>query len=211
MMNQDRTGFHPVYILAGLYIVAIYSFPLLFFRVNTKEYEGLLSYWPLALPLIMGGINMLIVIVYKEKIGRIRLLNCAVAIKYTLVPFYIIGGSAIAIALLLMFTPVIIMIFAGPMVATTFSVLGWTAMVGAAPFSIGYIYMSYKEGVHSKNLSVVAGILQFFFTLDVLSIMLLAFKDKRWIKATIVLMIILIISVIVISLWIILAISGMLI
>lgn len=209
MMNQKRTGFHLVYILAGLYIVAIYSFPLLFFRVNTNEHEGLLPYWPLALPLIMGGINMLVVILYREKIGRIRLLNCAIAIKYTLIPFYIIGGLAIAIALLLMFTPVVIMMFAGPMVATTFSALGWTAMIGAAPFSIGYIYLSYKEGILSKNISVVAGILQFFFTLDVLSMMLLAFKDKRWIKATIVLIMILIISAIVITLWIILTIRGM--
>ena len=197
MNNQNEKGFHPIYILAGLYTVAIYVFPVIYFVVNIKmEKESSLQMWPLGLPIIFGLINLLVVIRLKDKIGRIRLLNCAILIKYTLIPFYIIGGLVIAIALLLMFTPVVFMVFIGPMVAMVFSILGWIAMVGAAPFSIGYIRMSYKEGTHGKFLSVLGGVLQLVFTADVLSIMIMALKEKRCVKVTIALLIILMLTII---------------
>jgi hypothetical protein len=212
MNNQNEKGFHPIYILAGLYTFAIYMFPVIYFAVNRKlENENSLQMWPLGLPMILGIINLLVVILFKNKIGRIRLLNCAILIKYTLIPFYFIGGLAIAIALLLMFTPVVIMVFVGPMVAIVFSILGWIAMVGAAPFSIGYIGMSYKEGTHGKILSVLAGIFQFFFTVDVLSIMILALKEKRCVKVTIALLIILILAIVSSIIWIAATIIGALI
>lgn len=209
MNNQNEKGFHPIYILAGLYTFAIYMFPVIYFAVNRKvENENSLQMWPLGLPIIWGMINLLVVIKFKNRIGRIRLLNCAILIKYTLIPFYFIGGLAIAIALLLMFTPVVIMVFVGPMVAIVFSILGWIAMVGAAPFSIGYIRMSYKEGTHGKFLSVLAGIFQFFFTVDVLSIMILALKEKQCIKVTIALLIILILAIVISIIWIAATIIG---
>lgn len=203
MENQNEKGFHPIYILAGLYTFAIYMFPVICFAVNGKlENDNSLQMWPLGIPIIMGMINLLVVILYKNKIGRNRLLNCAILIKYTLIPFYFIGGLAIAIALLLMFTPVVIMVFVGPTVAIFFSILGWTSMVGAAPFSLGYIRMSYKEGTHGKFLSVLAGIFQFFFTVDVLSIMILALKEKRCVRVTIALLIILILAIVSSIIWI---------
>jgi hypothetical protein len=207
--NQNEKGFHPIYILAGLYIFAIYMFPVIYFTVNRKVgNENNLQMWPLGL-LIMGGlINLFVVITFKNKIGRNRLLNCTILIKYTLIPFYFIGGLAIVIALLLMFTPVVIMIFVGPMVAIVFSILGWIAMVGAAPFSVGYIRMSYKEGTHGKFISVLAGIFQFFFTVDVISIMILALKEKRCVKVTIALLIILMLAIVISIIWIATTIIG---
>ncbi len=206
MNNQEGRGFHPVYILAGFYVFVIYMFPIIFLGFNmVNEYnETTIQYWPLALPLLLGVINLFVVVKFKNKIGRDRLLNCAILIKYTLIPFYVIGGLIIAIALLLMLTPVVIMVFVGPMVAIIFSVLGWTAIIGAAPFSIGYIRMSYKEKVHGKVLCVIAGILQFFFTVDVFSIMFLALKEKRCVKATITTMVIFLLVIIIMILWIIL-------
>ena len=209
MNIQNEKGFHPIYILAGLYTLSIYMFPVIFFAVNMKlENKNSIQMWPLGLPIILGMINLLVVILFKNKIGRIRLLNCAILIKYTLIPFYFIGGLAIAIALLLMFTPVVIMVFVGPMVAIVFSILGWIAIVGAAPFSIGYIGMSYKEGTHRKFLSVLVGILQFFFTVDVLSIMILALKEKRCVKVTIASLIILMFAIVSSIIWIAATIIG---
>jgi len=207
--NQNEKRFHPIYILTGLYTFVIYMFPVIFFAVNSKlENENSLQMWPMGLPIILGIVNLLVVIRFKNKIGRIRLLNCAILIKYTLIPFYIIGGLAIAIALLLMLTPVVIMVFIGPMVAIVFSILGWIAMVGAAPFSIGYIGMSYNERTHGKFLSVLASISQFFFTADVLSIMILALKEKRCVKVTIALFIILMLSIVISIIWIAATIVG---
>jgi hypothetical protein len=100
------------------------------------------------------------------------------------------------------------MVFVGPMVAIVFSILGWIAMVGAAPFSIGYIGMSNKEGTHGKFLSVLAGIFQFFFTVDVLSIMILALKEKRCVKLTITWLIILMLAIVSSIIWIAATIIG---
>ena len=43
---------------------------------------------------------------------------------------------------------------------------------------------SYSEKKHGKALSIIATIFQFFFVLDVFSIMFLTLKEKRWKKLT---------------------------
>ena len=82
-----------------------------------------------------------------------------------------------------MLTPVVIMIFVGPTVAIVLSVIGWLGLLGAAPFSIAYIVRACSEGVQRKVLSVFAGIFQFFFTLDVIFVVILAVKDRSFVKA----------------------------
>lgn len=164
--------------------------------------------WSLLIPLVLGIINLIVVIVGKNKIDRVQLLNCVVIIKYALIPFYIIGGLCVTIALLLMFTPVVIMIFIGPAVAVIFSTLGWIAMVGTAPYSIAYIAKSCKQGIHGKVLSIAAGICQFFFTVDVISIMILALKEKRCVKITVATLSILLLAAIVSVICLITLIAG---
>ena len=205
----EKQGFHPLYILAVLYVICVYLFPIIYLGVNVDESdENNINMLPLLILLVFGLINLIVVIAGRNKIDRIQLLNCAVIIKYALIPFYILGGLCIAIAILLMFTPVVIMAFVGPAVAVTFSTLGWIAMVGAAPYSIAYIVKSCKQGVHGRVLSVAAGICQFFFTVDVISIMILALKEKRCVKITAALLCILIVAVIISVICLIALIAG---
>jgi len=86
------------------------------------------------------------------------------------------------VALLLMFTPVVIMVFVGPAIAVSLSVIGWLGLLGAAPFSVAYIVRACKEGVHGKALSVFAVIFQFFFSVDVIFVIILAIKDRVYSK-----------------------------
>ena len=197
MDNKEKRGFHPIYILAVLYVAAVYLFPLIFggMSQNTTGEQDI-SIWPLLIPFAFGLINLFVVIGGRNRIERVQLLNCAVFIKYALIPFYIIGGLCIALMILLMFTPVVIMVFVGPVMAAMLSTLGWIAMVGAASYSIGYIVKSCKQGVHGKVLSVIAGICQFFFTADVISIMVLALKEKKCVKMTIALLILFVLAII---------------
>jgi F0F1-type ATP synthase membrane subunit a len=60
-------------------------------------------------------------------------------------------------------------------------------MLGSAPYAIGYLIRSRQEQVHHPALLLAGGIMQFFFTLDTISIMILALKEKKCVKATIVL------------------------
>lgn len=51
-------------------------------------------------------------------------------------------------------------------------------MIGAASFSVGYIVASYKNGVIGRTIAVITGILQFIFVADVVSVIVLAIREK---------------------------------
>ncbi len=194
MTELTSKRFHPLYLLAVVYVIAVYAFPFLWFALNPAtgdnvQADGLTPAMilPLLLPAVMGLVNLGAVIVCWNRISRVQLLYCAAIIKYSLIPFFIAGGLCIALAWLLTFSPVVIMIFVGPMVVAVFSVLGYLSMLGSAPFAIGYLIRSRQEQVHHPLLLLAGGILQFFFTADTISLMVLALKEKRCVKPTIVL------------------------
>ncbi|MGN0155797.1 MAG: hypothetical protein ACI39N_00980 [Lachnospiraceae bacterium] len=199
MEQEKEKGFLPIYILAACYVASVYLFPVIPYwgsKINTnKGYD--FGGWLLVLPLILDIISLIVVIFGKNLIGRTRFLNCAILIKYSLIPLFMIGGFCVVAALLLTFTPVVIMIFAGPMMAVTLSVLGWIVMLGSVSYSLAYIIKSYKQGIHGKAISVIAGIFQFFFAVDVISIMVLSLKEKKCVKVTIAIIVLLILAVLV--------------
>lgn len=188
---KEKKGLHPIYYLAGFYVIMVYLVPILFTLVTKVEFLEKMGFPVLFFPVILGIINTVIIVVNKDKIGRERLLNCTIFMKYTMIPFYIVGGCMIAVFALLTFTPVVIMIFIGPTMVAILSVLGWLFMVGGSPFSIAYILESKKQKVHGTILSIIATILQFFFWTDVISIMVLSLKEKKCVKATIAMIIVL--------------------
>ena len=194
---QKKSTFHPIYILATLYMLSKYLTPALIMLLKpydnndeTFDYGFLLL-----VPIILDIVNLVVVIVNRNKLDRDVFLHCTLIIKYGLIPFYIIGGAVIALCGLLTFTPVVIMIFVGPMMVITLSVTGWIAMIGAMPFSITYIVKSAKEGANGKFISIAAAIAQVFFTFDVISIMILAIKERKCIKATIIYMILAVVAI----------------
>lgn len=159
-----------IYILGVLYAASAYTF--VFLSVYIGE---VLSF----LPFVLGIINLIVMLTVGKRLDRKQLLNCTMLIKYSLIPFYIIGGGLILIFLLSSFIPVPFMIFLGPAVALSLCITGWGILIGAAPFSIAYIMKAYKEGVHGKDISMTAGIFQFFFVMDVVSVTVLLLKEKR--------------------------------
>lgn len=183
---MNRKQFHPIYLLALFYVISAYLVPVLFNHITEVAEEGSMPLWILAIPVILGAANFMVIKVTGKSIGRDRLLNCAVLVKYLLIPFYIGGGLLNVIFFLLMFTPVVIMVFVSPTVIMLLSITGWLIMAGAAPYFLAYLSESQKQKIHGTALCVIAGILQFFFVADVISVMVLAWKEKRCIKVTIV-------------------------
>ena len=203
--------FSPFYILAVLYVMLIYSFPAAFFIFAEKDKNGEVGAgagWALLIPAAAALVNLILVLVFGKNTDRTVFLSCAVIIKYCLIPFFIAGGFCIAAAILLTFTPVVIMIFVGPAVAVSFTVLGYISLLGSAPFSIAYISRAKKEGIHSGLLCAAAAVFQFFFAGDVISVMVLALKEKRCIRSTIAMIIILILAVVVLLIWLAVKIIG---
>lgn len=147
------------------------------------------------LPILADLLNLILVTVFRKRISREELLNCAIIVKYCLIPFYMLGGLGVLGVLILSVIPVPFMIFVG-LAAVLMLVYGWIVIICSAPFSIAYIAASYKEGRHNKILLVIAGIMQFFFTVDVISIMFLAIKENKWVKTSITVIVLFIVCIV---------------
>ena len=183
-MKESGKVSRAIYVVPVIYVLGMYMMPVLFWIIcNMQEStDSFDAGWIMVMPIVLGLINLAVVLILGKRISRVQLLICTRIIKYALIPFYLIGGFCIIVAFLLMLTPVV-MIFVGPTVAIVLSVIGWLGLLGAAPFSIAYIVRACSEGVQGKVLSVFAGIFQFFFTLDVIFVIVLAVKDRSFVKA----------------------------
>lgn len=185
--TEYKYGFHWLYLWSICYIIIVYAFSILLCEMK----EGIFKY--AALPLIIGLINFIIVIIGRKKIDRRYFLNCSIMIKYALIPYYIVGGLCVLLTmlsglLLMALTAIIPQLIAAlivPVLALGMVVLGWIFMVGVAPFSMSYMIKSNKEGVHGKFFTVLGCICQFFFISDVIAIMILSLKEKKFVKLTV--------------------------
>lgn len=191
MSKSGKKGFRPIYLLAIAYVIVIYTILVSFIVLDGDEIRiGVL--W---LPILAGLLNLILVTIFRKRISREELLNCAIIVKYCLIPFYMLGGLGVLGVFILSVIPVPFMIFMG-LAAVLMLVYGWIVIICSAPFSIAYIAASYKEGRHNKILLVIAGIMQFFFTVDVISIMFLAIKENKWVKTSIAVIVLFIVCIV---------------
>ena len=191
-------GFHPLYLWGIFYVLMTYGYPVFWYLTLPKADQTITSeaaYKEMAkaqngalgddlplvflvIPLVLLLINVILSIRMKNT-GRRYFLNTARIIKYLLIPFYIMGAVVIITLILLMFTPVVIMIFVSPIVAFVLSVMGWISMVGSAPMMIAYLSRAKKEGKVGFLFSAVITIMQFFFGADVIGTIICAIREKK--------------------------------
>ncbi len=169
------------YLIPACYVIAAYTFFLLPGLFGDVVELKMIAVF---LPFLLGLVNLIVVLTAGRKWPRKTLLNCALIIKYGLIPFYLIGGSLAAGAAVLAVFPLPLMVLFG-LVAAVFLVFGYGILLGAAPYSIAYLVRSCKEGAHFKVAAILAGICQFFFTFDVLAMMVLTLKERHLVKTTI--------------------------
>ncbi len=190
--KDDGKGFCGLYVWSIIYVVMTYLYPLIVSKIlesdnasllNEAEYEASKNLMKIAfavglIPFVFLIVNIILAISMK-KVHRRRLLNAVRIIKYSLIPFFVIGGIVIALFFLLMFTPVIIMVFVSPFVITLLSVMGWVSMVGSAPLVIAYLVKSVRDGVNGSGFAVVISIMQFFFCADVIGTIICGIKERQ--------------------------------
>jgi len=177
---EKKKKFPVIYLLAVLYVLSAYLGPVALLVMPDSDTASIVTSWLFWLPVILGIVNLIVVLAAKSKIERKQLLVCSMIIKYALIPFYLVGGLLIVLCLLLMVTPIVFMVFVGPVMALILGIYGWLILLGAAPFSVAYIVRSYKGSFHSKALLVISAIMQFFFTMDVIFITVLAVKERKY-------------------------------
>lgn len=185
------------YILPVGYVVVSYTFFLLAgFFDNTMELQIL----SILLPFIMGIINLIVVLTAGRKWSRKTLLNCTLIIKYGLIPFYLLGGSITVYVTMMALFPLPLMALLG-LVTIVFLIFGYGILLGSAPYAISYLIKSRKDGVHPKWLAILGGICQFFFSFDVLAMMVLTLKERHRVKTTLAIFCAMFLAVLIIILY----------
>ena len=189
---KESKKLHVFYIFPLLYVVSVYLFLVLFFFSAEFPFLSYFKY----VPFIFGILNIIMSAKYCRPEYRDILLNSAVLMKYSMIPFFAIGGLLVIGSFLLSFIPVPFMIFLGPTVAFMCCVIGWLILVFEAPYTISYLRLSQKAGIRPKFAEVLHCICQFFFFLDVFDVMYLTLKEGKWKKLTITLLSLMAIAVI---------------
>ncbi len=196
--QKFKGGFHPLYIWSLACLVLTYTYIFIFvFATNLFSKIGNKSssipFIFFLFPLFLTVANIVISIVYRRRIDRRYFLGAAIILKYGLIPYFIVGGLLIAIFFLLIFTPVVIMVFVSPPIIITLLFLGWFSMSESAPFMIVYFVDAAKESAKTGKKSlkvggvlyaVFGGIMQMFFCLDVLAAEIACYKERRHVVLT---------------------------
>lgn len=192
------------YILPVVYVIVSYTFFLLAgFFDNTMELQIL----SILLPFIMGIINLIVVLTAGRKWSRKTLLNCTLIIKYGLIPFYLLGGSITVYVTMMALFPLPLMALLG-LVTIVFLIFGYGILLGSAPYAISYLIKSRKDGVHPKWLAILGGICQFFFSFDVLAMMVLTLKERHRVKTTLAIFCAMFLAVLIIILYAVVTLIG---
>lgn len=192
------------YILPVVYVVVSYTFFFLAgFFDNTMELQIL----SILLPFIMGIINLIVVLTAGRKWSRKTLLNCTLIIKYGLIPFYLLGGSITVYVTMMALFPLPLMALFG-LVTIVFLIFGYGILLGSAPYAISYLIKSRKDGVHPKWLAILGGICQFFFSFDVLAMMVLTLKERHRVKTTLAIFCTMFLAVLIIILFAVVTLIG---
>lgn len=197
-VGKGTEGFHILYIWAFIQVALIYGhLPIIAWVDHAFGEDDKAAHIIAAcIPLILLVINIFIVLMAFKKTDRRIFLGCALLIKYILVPLYIFGAFVICIFILMMFTPVVIMVFVSPVVTTVLSIYGWVVVVSTAPFTIAYLLKAKKEGKLPGIVVKACIVSQFFYMADVIVVMILAIiRERRWVKLTAVLLTIVLLGV----------------
>jgi len=179
-----------MFLFAILYLISVYGvFPLdILLSKLFPNLPGFVSKLLFLIPLLIAVFGFLYFRKHKEEISRSALLTGAVMIKYLLIPWYVFEIMVCLAALLLIFTPLVFMVFAGPMVIWYMFVLGVLYLVGGSLFSLAYIGKARNEGILGTVFSAICAVCQFIFVLDVITMIVMTLKEKKHIVATIVML-----------------------
>ncbi|MBQ0065250.1 MAG: hypothetical protein KBT48_05755 [Firmicutes bacterium] len=116
--------------------------------------------------------------------SREDFLAAAILIKYGMIPFYCFGSLINLLLVLTIIIPLPFMLFLTGSGVLAAWIIGWFLMVGSAPFALVYIFKTKEEGSVPKSLCILSAICQFILLTDVITIMAMCFKDKKFVKTT---------------------------
>jgi hypothetical protein len=197
-------------LLAILFLLSVYGAPAIAVGLTSlvEKVPSFLSHILFGLPVCVAAISIVYMKQHWEELDRTALLRCAVLVKYLMIPFFVGGVLICLMFLLLMFTPLVFMVFAAPIAILYILGIGWLYMICSSAFSVAYSLKAREEGVHGNVFGVLAIISQFFFVVDVIAMMVLTLKEKKNVTATIITVLLCVIGFVVGIAWLILQFIG---
>lgn len=136
------------------------------------------------IPLLAGLVNLIIVLKKGRSWSRQTMMNCTLIIKYGLIPFFLLGVLIALLSTLMAFLPLPLLPVFG-LITVLLLASGGLFLFACAPYALSYLIKAYREGSHSLWGTILAGISQFVFVFDVISIMIYSIKDRHYRKTTI--------------------------
>ena len=192
------------YILPVLYVIVSYTLFLLAVHFGNAIKLQILS---ILLPFIMGIVNLIVVLTVGRKWSRKDIAELHFDHQVWTDPV-LPGRRGITVYVTLMaFFPLPLMALFG-LVTIVFLIFGYGILLGAAPYAIAYLIKSCKDGIHPKWLAVLAGICQFFFSFDVLAMMVLTLKERHRVKTTIAVFCAMCLALLLIVLYVVMTLIG---
>ncbi len=197
-------------LFAILFLLSVYGAPAIAVGLTSlvEKIPSVISRTIFGLPVCVAAISVVYMKQHWEAIDRTVLLRCAVLVKYLTIPLFAGGVLICLMFLLLMFTPLVFMVFAAPVAIIYILGIGWLYMVCGSAFSAAYGLKAREEGAHGEVFGVLAIISQFFFVVDVIAIMVLTLKEKKYIAATIITVLLCVLGVVAGIAWLILQFIG---
>ena len=198
-----------LYIQAAIYGLGAYIAAFCMFKAFTyrPEVTGGLSFLLgigrvlafMILPVL--AVMNIVAVLLNIKADRYCFLKAAMLAKYIMIPFFIIGGIFVLAADLLFFIPIPGVNFIGPFLGMCLSVAGYITFLLPIPFMIAFIVKSVKEKSYPVWTVIFLSAAQLFFFADVLSVMILSFKEKQWRKVTIGALVLTVVTVVYVILY----------
>ncbi len=186
------------YIFPAMYVLMIY---LMWFGILGSIFKERTAFDPKYVLIIIGLLfiaNIIVPIIFAKRVDRTVLLNGAMIVKCGLIPFYIMGGGLIALVLMTTFTPIPFMIFLAPGLAFMLGTIGWLIMAFSSPYSIAYFITAAKQNRCKTYMAVIMSILQFIFTLDIISLFCMSLIERKWVKLITTISVILFIAAVIV-------------
>ncbi len=198
-------------LLAILFLLSVYGAPAIAVGLASlvEKIPSVISRTIFGLPVCVAAISVVYMKQHWEAIDRTVLLRCAVLVKYLMIPLFAGGVLICLMFLLLMFTPLVFMVFAAPVAIIYILGIGWLYMVCGSAYSAAYGLKAREEGAHGEVFGVLAIVSQFFFVVDVIAIMVLTLKEKKYITATIITVLLCVLGVVAGIAWLILQFIGL--
>ncbi len=173
-----------LYAIPILFVLTLYLFgPMLSIFQGFGEFgewiSDMISKFMFIFIIILSLANILVSIVFYRDENIDYFFNSMLILKISLIPLFVIGAMFITFAVLLSFVPIMFIFGVGPTAFVVGNTIGGVILLFSAPYGIAYLLLAKRKKVFHPGVVVLFSIFQFFYVLDVITVLIIFFWKRR--------------------------------